>query len=81
RAEMNVIGCHTNLDTTQGGVNDVLAASLGLGNTVPLVPEGNDLTCGLGRIGREQHGIPGGFFGQTTKSDPLSLVAGSRASA
>lgn len=50
-----VIGCHTNLDATAGGVSDVLAANLGLENLAPLVPNKNECTeqgvCGLGRIG------------------------------
>lgn len=50
-----IIGCHTNLDATSGGVSDVLAAKLGLENLVPLLPSKNGCTeqgaCGLGRIG------------------------------
>ena len=53
-----VIGCHTNLDHAAGGVNDILAAGLGLGETSPLVPvesgkqslPGPDV--GFGRLGR-----------------------------
>ena len=50
-----VIGCHTNLDATIGGVSDVLAEGLGITNTSPIVGNNSDCTtemsCGLGRIG------------------------------
>ena len=53
---ITVIGCHTNLDQAGGGVNDVLAASLGLENARPLVPAGDEPekipATGFGRIGR-----------------------------
>jgi len=51
-----VIGCHTNLDQAAGGVNDVLAGSLGLQDSRPLVPAGNEpggqSAIGFGRVGR-----------------------------
>jgi len=54
--EISVIGCHTNLDQAVGGVNDVLASSLGLQNTRPLVAAENDpeaaSAVGFGRVGR-----------------------------
>jgi len=54
--EITVIGCHTNLDQAAGGVNDVLASSLGLLNARPLVPAGNDPQAepgtGFGRVGQ-----------------------------
>jgi dinuclear metal center YbgI/SA1388 family protein len=54
--EISVIGCHTNLDQSVGGVNDVLAGSLGMQETRPLVSAENDPatapTIGFGRIGR-----------------------------
>ncbi len=51
--DISIIGCHTNLDSTVDGVNDVLAGSLGLQNLEPLQPnEGSeDKESGLGRIG------------------------------
>ena len=45
RAGISVFSFHTRLDTVEGGVNDVLAAVLGLHNAVPF---GED---GMGRIG------------------------------
>ncbi len=58
KAMMNriaVIGCHTNLDVVTGGVNDVLAAGLGLLETEPLTESkqsaGQELKIGFGRIG------------------------------
>ncbi len=54
--EISVIGCHTNLDQAVGGVNDVLASSLGMQNTRPLVSAENDpeaaSAVGFGRVGR-----------------------------
>ena len=42
-----VMSFHTRLDALEGGVNDVLAAKLGVINTVPFGPEGEE----LGRVG------------------------------
>ncbi len=49
-----VLGCHTNLDKIHGGVNDALAAALGLIDTKPLAPEiaGHIEPLGFGRHGR-----------------------------
>ncbi|MCL2457659.1 MAG: Nif3-like dinuclear metal center hexameric protein [Desulfobulbus sp.] len=53
RNQINVIACHTNLDSVQRGVSDHLAQSLGLVDARPLVPSRGEcgLDCGLGRIG------------------------------
>ncbi|MEE4241926.1 MAG: Nif3-like dinuclear metal center hexameric protein [Desulfopila sp.] len=50
---INIIGCHTNLDSAVDGVNDVLAHGLGLVNLMPLQPATaeNEENRGLGRIG------------------------------
>ena len=59
--EISVIGCHSNLDQAVGGVNDVLATSLGMVDARVLAPTGNDqdaaespaaLDIGFGRVGR-----------------------------
>ena len=43
QAEVSVFSFHTRLDTVSGGVNDCLAATLGLKNTEPF--------CEMGRVG------------------------------
>lgn len=54
--EIAVIGCHTNLDQAVGGVNDVLADSLGMLEVRPIVPAAPQQeprsSTGFGRIGR-----------------------------
>lgn len=42
RAGLAVAACHTNLDVAPGGLNDYLAARLGLTGAVPLAPQGQD---------------------------------------
>jgi dinuclear metal center YbgI/SA1388 family protein len=55
-SEISVIGCHTNLDQSPGGVNDVLASSLGMQDSRPLVPAeklpAGSAAAGFGRVGR-----------------------------
>ena len=46
RHGISAINAHTNLDIAAGGVNDVLAATLGLANIAPTAPEGGLLRCG-----------------------------------
>lgn len=51
---ISAVSMHTNLDKASGGVNDMLAAALGLQNVGPLVDEGLDAKgrpFGSGRIG------------------------------
>lgn len=48
---LNIIACHTNLDSAEDGVNDVLAKALGLDQLIPLQPNGDDKQQGLGRVG------------------------------
>lgn len=52
---ITVYAAHTNLDTANGGMNDWLAAKLGLTNCQPLLPAGTDPisgeAVGMGRIG------------------------------
>ncbi|MGM9892712.1 Nif3-like dinuclear metal center hexameric protein [Limosilactobacillus sp.] len=52
---ITVYAAHTNLDTANGGMNDWLAAKLGLTNCTPLVAAGSDPVSGepvgMGRIG------------------------------
>ncbi len=51
RAGVSLIACHTNLDSVSGGVNDVLAAGLGLSGAEPLAASALDPAAGMGRIG------------------------------
>lgn len=52
RAGIAQFSAHTNADRAVGGVNDALAAVLGLRETVPLVPAASDDPReGLGRVG------------------------------
>ena len=44
-----VYAAHTNLDSTQGGLNDILAGLIGLQNSMPLT--GDMADSGLGRVG------------------------------
>jgi dinuclear metal center YbgI/SA1388 family protein len=66
-----VIGCHTNLDQAANGVNDALAASLGMVELSPLAPAegaGNTAlneagpTVGFGRVGRLSKSMSGKAF-------------------
>ncbi|MGY1636047.1 Nif3-like dinuclear metal center hexameric protein [Geodermatophilus sp. SYSU D00742] len=53
RAGAALFVAHTNADRAPGsGVNDALAATLGLTGTAPLQPAATDPRAGLGRIGR-----------------------------
>ena len=49
--QVAVITAHTNLDSVQGGINDVLADMFALTNTTVLQPAADDVQAGLGRIG------------------------------
>lgn len=46
-----LIAAHTNLDSVEGGVNDILAGTLMLDSVAILQPSPHDARCGLGRIG------------------------------
>lgn len=82
QAGISVISCHTNLDSTQGGVSDVLAQTLGLVNTEPLVAVNNcNNACGLGRIGNLETAVtPDTFIAgmYSALSPPWLLEAGPR---
>ncbi len=79
---INVIGCHTNLDATSGGVSDVLARLLGVIHAEPLVPATDAETgCGLGRIGNLEQPVDADEFVaaiSTALSPPWLLEAGPR---
>jgi len=46
-----LLAAHTNADVARDGVNDALAAALGLTATAPLIPSDTDPSTGLGRVG------------------------------
>ena len=46
-----VIAAHTNLDAATGGLNDLMAEILGIGDVRPLRPGPAVPACGLGRVG------------------------------
>ncbi len=48
---------HTNLDSCNLGTNDVLFDLLSLKNKNVLIPNENDITCGLGRVGELQNSL------------------------
>ena len=79
---IHIIGCHTNLDSTVGGVSDVLAKALGVSNPQPLVPSQNcESACGLGRTGNLPTPMTADAFIANLKSalhPPWLLEAGSR---
>ena len=64
--KITIIGCHTNLDQTTGGVSDVLANSLGIQDAKPLLPAGSDpaaaTNTGFGRVGRLADPLNGEAF-------------------
>ncbi len=60
--DVQIIACHTNLDVAPDGVNDALAARIGLTATGPLVARDCAPNCGLGRIGVLEKGMGGPQF-------------------
>ena len=83
-SDIKVLACHTNLDSTPGGVSDVLAALLKITDAEPLVPSKHQpcpTACGLGRIGRLATAISAEQFLDRlrhTCSPPWILEAGNR---
>jgi len=60
KRDIHIIACHTNLDSAENGVSDILAQSLELKQITPLVPAQDDPSqpCGLGRIGSYPSPVP-----------------------
>jgi dinuclear metal center YbgI/SA1388 family protein len=88
RARSALFVAHTNADRARDGVNDALAAVLGLRDTVPLEPAGTDPELGLGRVGdlpepvtlrafaaRAAEVLPATVGGVRVSGDPDRLVA------
>ena len=66
---------HTRLDAATGGVNDILAAALGLENAMPFGPVGED----MGRIGTLAKEVPAAEYAKTVCEKlqiPAVLLAG-----
>ncbi len=77
--DLQIIACHTNLDVVPAGVNDALAAKIGMKDTKPLVERDCASSCGFGRIGNMQKSMLGSQFLQfltTTLDQPDIMVAG-----
>lgn len=74
--QLAVYSAHTNLDSAAGGVNDVLAASIGLSDLRVLAPamDGNDSHQGLGRVGVLPEPTALGVLAEKIKSD-LDIAA------
>lgn len=66
RADIAVYAAHTNLDSAKGGLNDALAALLGLENTEAVL-EGQLEGTGLGRIGSLQKPMSAEAFARLAK--------------
>ncbi|MDH3725160.1 MAG: Nif3-like dinuclear metal center hexameric protein [Thermoleophilia bacterium] len=50
--EIAVVAAHTNLDSAAGGLNELMAAALGVFGTAPIAPNPDQPDLGLGRIGK-----------------------------
>lgn len=63
-----VITAHTNLDSVQGGINDILTEILDLTNITVLQPAvTDDPHCGLGRVGELAQPVPLGILAADIK--------------
>lgn len=49
--DIALYAAHTNMDTANGGINDILALKLGLSDIKIIEQHTDDKSCGLGRIG------------------------------
>lgn len=74
RADCALVAAHTNADSPQGGVSDVLAQRLGLQESRPLVA-GVTPDAGLGRIGQLEHALSLRDFAERVAA-VLPLTAG-----
>ncbi|MCW2698577.1 MAG: hypothetical protein JWQ45_112 [Blastococcus sp.] len=79
RAGAALFVAHTNADRAPGcGVNDALAAVLGLTDPVPLEPAGSDPRAGLGRVGRLPSAVPLREFAALAADSLPATVGGVR---
>ncbi len=81
-SKINIISCHTNLDSVVRGVSDSLAIQMGLTDTEPLAGQNSgEFPTGLGRIGNFNKPISPDDFIKRLKaacSPPWILAAGPR---
>ena len=76
-AGVSAMSFHTRLDAVKGGVNDILAATLGLLDVAPFAPDG-EVACG--RIGTLKEPMEAAEFAARVKAAlgaPLVLLSGS----
>ncbi|MGY1682624.1 Nif3-like dinuclear metal center hexameric protein [Geodermatophilus sp. SYSU D01176] len=80
RARAGLFVAHTNADRAPGsGVNDALAAALGLTGTAPLLPAATDPRAGLGRVGRLERPVTLAEFAELVATALPETVGGVRA--
>ncbi|MDP9430970.1 MAG: Nif3-like dinuclear metal center hexameric protein [Actinomycetota bacterium] len=80
RAGAGLFVAHTNADSApDSGVNDALAAALGLTGTVPLQPAAADPRAGLGRVGRLPEPVTLARFAELVAAALPETVGGVRA--
>lgn len=65
---ISVFSAHTNLDSAEGGVNDIIANKLGLTDIKPLATSANGEPA-LGRIGKLEHGVKFEEFAELVKTN------------
>ena len=76
KQDISHICAHTNLDCAEGGVNDVLAATLGLANVEPLGAYGGMMRCG--EVKEETLNEFLGFVKEKLHCDGLRYVDGGK---
>ncbi len=79
RAGVAHYAAHTNADAATGGVNDALAAALGLADLRPLVPHAPGAVTGSGRVGRLPQTLALGAFLDRVAGAIPATVGGVRA--
>ena len=77
RSNLALYAAHTNADIVHGGVSDVLAKTLGLKNSKPLVSSTTALV-GHGRIGTLENPMPLGEFARFVAKQLPATATGVR---
>lgn len=72
------LAAHTNADRAEDGVNDALAAALGLSDTRPLAPSESDAAVGLGRVGTLPSPLDARAFAAAVAAALPTTVTGAR---